>query len=93
MQPILNLDYRREFGDCFYLEIPLNRSMEEIKKTISHATSIEKSVKNMLDGTTNLEDLIEEVEPIILDLDIKIDDYLEVVEENMEYTLFSQLLL
>lgn len=89
MEPILDLDYRREFGDCFYLEIPLDGSMEEIKTRISHATSVEHAVRNMLDGATSLEDLIEEVEPILLDLEIKTDDYLEVVENNMECTLLT----
>ncbi len=89
MEPILDLSYRREFGDCFYLEIPLDGSMEEIKARISHATSVEQAVRNMLDGEMNLEYLVEEVEPILLDLEINMDDYLEIVEHNMEYTLLN----
>lgn len=89
MESIWDLDCRRELGDCFYLEVPLDGSIEEIKTRISHATSVEQAVKNMLDGEMNLEDLTEEVEPILLDLGIDMDDYLEAVEENMEYTLLT----
>lgn len=90
MNQIVDLNWRREFGDCFYLEIPLDSSIEEIKARISRVTSVEQAVKSMLDGELNLEEMIEEVEPILLDLDINMDNYLEVVEDNMEYTLLSE---
>lgn len=92
MIPITDLQFRRDFGECFYLEIPLDRSMEEIKKMISDAMSVERAVKRMMDGKNNIEDLFEEVEPVLLDLGIEMDDYLETVEENIEFTLYNQLL-
>lgn len=89
MEQIIDLDWRRELGDCFYLEIPLDRSLDEIRATISYSTSVEYAVKRMLDGEMSLNDLAEELEPVILDLDLNFDGYLEVVEENMNYTLLS----
>ena len=87
MKKIEDLNTRRQWGDCFYLDIPLDVSSEEIKARISHATSVEKAVKFMLDGKTNLEEMLEEVEPILLDLGNSVDAYIEDIEDNMEYTL------
>lgn len=89
MNPVSDLNCRREFGDCFYLEIPLEGSIEEIKTRISHASSVEQVVKNMLDGDMGLEEMIENIEPTLLDIGINIDAYLEVVEDNMQYTLLN----
>lgn len=93
MIPITNLQFRRDLGESFYLEIPLDGSEEEIKTRISHAMSVEQSVRHFLDGERNIEELIEEVEPTLLDLGIEMDNYLEAVEENIEFTLYNQLFL
>ena len=87
MKIVEDLNTRRQWGDCFYLDIPLDASLKEIQARISHATSVEKAVRSMLDGTTNLEEMLEQIEPILLDLDNNVDAYIEDVEENMEYTL------
>lgn len=87
MNKIIDLNCRREFGDCFYLEIPLDASLDEIKQRIHQATSIEGIVKRMLDAEIDIEEMVEEIEPIIKNLDIKMDDYLEVAEDNMNNSL------
>lgn len=78
---------RREFGDCFYLEMPLDCSAEEIRARIYELTKVEKAVKRMLDGEISVNDLLEEIEPIITEQDLDMDEYASTVEDNMEYTL------
>jgi len=44
---------RREFGDCFYLEIPLDCSDEELHQRIHELTKVEKIVGSIMDGRIN----------------------------------------
>lgn len=84
MQPIIDSSQRKALADCFYLQIPLIHTCDdEIAYNIANAMQLEQSVAAMLDGSMNIEDLLESVEDLVPDMDM----YVEEVEANLEETL------
>lgn len=71
-------DFRRSVGECFYLIIPTDPSLE-MQQAISNSMLVESAVKLMLSGHISPEDLLEIVESVIEN----IDGYIEEVEENL----------
>ncbi|WP_375470982.1 hypothetical protein [uncultured Nostoc sp.] len=83
-QKIIDPKVYREFGNCFYLVVPTCKDDAEFDALMADADRVANATKQMLDGSINIEELIEAVEAFI-----PIDDYLEEVEENMKASLIK----
>lgn len=73
----------REIGSCFSLEISLQLCSQEIKDLFRRDALIKSAAKSMLNGSINIEDLLEFIEPLVPD----VDDYIEGLEANLKETL------
>jgi len=73
------VQFERAIGDCFHLFIPADPETE-MRKAIRDAMCVENAVKLMLSGGVSPEELLEMVEPVVVD----IDQYIEEVEESLE---------
>lgn len=85
MQEIIDPKVYREFGSCFYLVIPICGDDKEFEALMADAEKVSAATKQMLDGSINIEELIESIEAFVPD----IDEYLEEIEENMEESLIK----
>jgi hypothetical protein len=85
MQEIIDPKAYREFGSCFYLVIPTCNNDEEFNALMEDAKKVEQATIKMLDGSINIEELIESIESFVP----SIDSYLEEVEENMNESLIK----
>lgn len=85
MKEIIDPKVYKEFGSCFYLLVPTCNDDAEFKALMADADAVCKAVKRMLNGSINIEELIESIEPFVPD----IDSYLEEIEENMEESLIK----
>ncbi|MBG1268247.1 hypothetical protein [Nostoc sp. WHI] len=84
-QEIIDPRAYRELGSCFYLVVPTCKDDAEFAALMADADKICNATKQMLDGSINIEELLEAVEAFIPDM----DDYLEEIEENMEESLIK----
>jgi hypothetical protein len=75
----------REFGRCFFLVIPICDNDEEFNALMEDAKKVEQATQKMLDGSMNIEELIESIEAFVP----SIDSYLKEVEENMNESLIK----
>ncbi len=85
MQKIIDPKVYREFGSCFYLVIPVCDDDSEFEALMADADKVCTATKQMLNGSINIEELIESIEAFIPDM----DEYLQEVEENMEESLIK----
>lgn len=85
MNQIIDPFIRRDFADCFYLAISLEDAEAEIREHIAQASKVEAAVALVLDGSANLEDMLEMVEDVVPN----IDQYCEDVEQNMYASLMA----
>ncbi|WP_375470256.1 hypothetical protein [uncultured Nostoc sp.] len=85
MSPIIDPKVYKEIGECFYLLIPICNDDAEFEALMSDAEQVCQATKKMLDGSINIEDFLEVVEPFVP----SIDDYIEEVEENLEEALIK----
>jgi hypothetical protein len=85
MEEIIDPKIYREFGSCFYLIIPICENDEEFDALMEDAKKVEQATKKMLDGSINIEELIESIEGFVP----SIDSYLEEVEKNMNESLIK----
>lgn len=76
---MLSIEERRKIGGCFYPQIILDRSWDDVYEQLEIANRVEAAVKQMLDGEVSAEDMLEIVEDCF-----DIDDYIEEVEANLE---------
>ncbi len=74
---------RKELGSCFYLQIPLTGSEQEIREFMEYARAVEAATQLMLSGHLSFVDLMECIEPCVP----SIDEYVEEVEENLNESL------
>ena len=87
MENIIDPIYQRQVSNSFYLHIPLQGKVdEEIRQLIAHSMHVEQATRLMVEGSIDIEDLLEYVEPVIPDM----DDYIDEVEESLiEVLTFS----
>ncbi|MCC5620713.1 hypothetical protein [Nostoc sp. CHAB 5715] len=85
MLPIIDPKVYKEMGKCFYLLIPVCNNDAEFEALMSDAEKVSEATKKMLDGSIDIEDLLETVEPSILSM----DDYIEEIEKNLEEALIK----
>lgn len=83
MNAIDNLAARKNLANCFYLEVPLDRSEKEIKELIGRAIKIEQFTNFMLNGLMSFEDLLESIEEFVPSM----DNYTAEVETNLHKAL------
>ncbi|MBW4568043.1 MAG: hypothetical protein KME31_08470 [Tolypothrix carrinoi HA7290-LM1] len=84
-QEIIDLDIYRQLGGCFYLVVPVCDSDEEFDALMADAQKVEQATVKMLQGTINIEELLESIENFVP----SIDSYIEEVEENMNESLIK----
>ena len=85
MNEIIDPKVYREFGRSFYLLIPVCDDEQEFQALMEDAEKVSQATKKMLQGSINIEDLLETIEPFIPSM----DDYLEEVEQNLEEALIK----
>lgn len=84
-QEIIDPRVYQGFGRCFYLVVPVCDDAAEFDALMADASSVAHATKQMLDGSINIEELLETIELFMPNM----DDYLEEVEENMEKSLIK----
>jgi len=84
-QEIIDPKIYQEFGRCFYLVIPICNNEAEFAALMEDAQKVEQATIRMLNGSINIEDLIESVEGFVPSM----DSYLEEIEENMNEALIK----
>jgi hypothetical protein len=85
LQEIIDPKVYRELGSCFYLVIPICGNDDEFAALMEDAKKVEQATIKMLNGSINIEELIESIEGFVP----SIDSYLEEVEENMNESLIK----
>ncbi|MBW4480843.1 MAG: hypothetical protein KME54_29420 [Tolypothrix brevis GSE-NOS-MK-07-07A] len=82
-----NIDSKvyREFGSCFYLVVPICENDDEFNALMEDAKKVEQATTRMLQGSINIEELIESIEGFVP----CIDSYLEEIEDNMNESLIK----
>lgn len=85
MSSIIDPKVYRDFASCFYLLVPTCNDEQEFQALMQDAHKVAQATKKMLQGSINIEELLEEIEPFIPSM----DQYLEEIEENMEEALIK----
>lgn len=85
MDKIIDPKVYKEFGNCFYLIIPTCKDDAEFDALMADADKVCNATKKMLEGSINVEELLEIIESFVPD----IDNYIDEIEENMEESLIK----